>query len=90
MARSSWKFNYIINSSYKNIFLSKFKQLKKVNKIFSRSSSVLKHFLKKNVYIYKGNMFVKILFNRYCVGYKIGEFSVTRKPFSFPLKKSKR
>lgn len=42
------------------------------------------------VSIYKGNLFNKFTFNKYHIGFKIGEFSVTRKPFSFPLKKLKK
>ncbi len=90
MARSSWKFNYSHSYIYKNIFLSKFK-LVKVLKLFCRSSSVPNFFLKKSIAIYKGNLFAKILFSKYHVGFKSGEFSITRKPFNYPLKsKTKR
>lgn len=37
--------------------------------------------------IHKGNNFRRLLINIYNVGYKFGEFSFTRKPFHFPLKK---
>lgn len=89
MARSSWKFNYINSFLYKSIFLNKFKSIKS-SKIFCRSSFIPKTFLKKSFLLYKGNSFVKILFNKYHVGYKIGEFGVTRKPFSFPQKAPKK
>ena len=65
----------------------------KINKLFCRSTFLPKIFLKKSIFLHKGNIFAKILFNKYHVGYKMGEFSVTRKPFNFPLKsvtKSKR
>ena len=89
MARSSWKFNYINSSIYKNIFKSKFKQIKYFN-VFSRNSNIPKSFIKKTIQIYKGNIFNKILLNKYNTSYKFGEFSFTRKPFNFPQKKSKR
>lgn len=89
MARSSWKFNYINSFLYKNIFLNKFKSTR-TSKIFCRSSSIPKSFLKKSFYLYKGNSFVKILFNKYHIGFKTGEFGVTRKPFNFPLKNLKK
>lgn len=92
MARSSWKFNYTNTNIFKNIFISKFKNIK-INKLFCRSTFLPKIFLKKSIFLHKGNIFAKILFNKYHVGYKMGEFSVTRKPFNFPLKsvtKSKR
>ena len=91
MAKSKWKFNFIDSSLYKQIFLSKLKNLRTM-RLFCRSSVVPKIFLKKTINLYKGNIFTKILFNKYQLGYKIGEFNITRKPFNFPLKniKSKR
>lgn len=88
MARSSWKFSYINSNLYKNTFLSKFKNIK-IAKLFSRSTTVSKIFLKKTVLMYKGNMFIKMLFTKYHMGFKIGEFGVTRKPFNFPKKDKK-
>ncbi len=88
MARSSWKFNYIHSNLYKYIFTSKFKNIK-VLKIFCRSSSIPKIFLKKTVATYKGNLFVKTLFTKYHLNFKLGEFGITRKPFNFPLKDKK-
>lgn len=88
LARSNWKFNYITTSLYKNIFLNKFKSIKIV-KLFCRSSSIPKFFLKKTATLYKGNLFVKVLFTKYHINCKAGEFGVTRKPFNFPLKNKK-
>jgi ribosomal protein S19 len=88
MARSSWKFCYINSNLYKYSFLSKFKNIK-ISKIFSRSSIVSKIFFKKTIPFYKGNIFVKMLFSKHHIGFKIGEFGVTRKPFSFPNKDKK-
>jgi ribosomal protein S19 len=85
LARSNWKFNYITTSLYKNIFLNKFKSIKVV-KLFCRGSSIPKFLLKKTATLYKGNLFVRILFTKYHIGFKTGEFGVTRKPFNFPLK----
>lgn len=89
MARSRWKFNYINSFFFKKMFLVKFKLIK-IPKIYNRASIVPKIFLKKTVSLYKGNIFSKIFFSKYCLGYKIGEFAFTRKPFNFPLKKKKR
>ena len=88
LARSSWKFNYINSNLYKNIFINKFKKIK-LGKLFCRSSSIPKFFLKKVVSLYKGNIFIRVLFTKYHINYKVGEFGVTRKPFSYPLKKKK-
>lgn len=89
MARPNWKFNYINSFIYKNIYLSKFKGFK-VTKLFSRNTTIPKIFFKKAVYIYKGSIFNKVVFNKYHIGFKSGEFSVTRKPFNFPLKNIKK
>jgi ribosomal protein S19 len=89
MARSSWKFNFINSNIYKNIFLNKFKSFKLI-RLFCRSSSIPKILLKKSIYIYKGNIYAKIVFTKYHISYKAGEFAVTRKPFSFPLKNPKK
>ena len=88
MARSSWKFNYINLDLYKSIYLGKFKNLK-ITKLFSRTSTIPKVFLKKTVLTYKGNIFVRVLFTKHHIGFKVGEFGVTRKPFNFPLKDKK-
>lgn len=88
MARSSWKFNYINTHIYTNVFLNKFKSIK-LTKLFCRSSVIPRNFFKKTISLYKGNMFVRIMFNRYTLGSKLGEFAITRKPFNFPLKKKK-
>ena len=88
MSKSTWKFNHLDSSIYKNIFLSKFKKIK-ILKIFDRKSTIPKIFSKRNINLYKGNVFTKISFTKYNIGYKIGEFNITRKPFSFPKKKNK-
>lgn len=88
MARSSWKFNYIGLSLYKNIYLSKFKNLK-ITKMFCRTSIIPKVLLKKIIPTYKGNIFTRVLFTKHHVGFKVGEFGVTRKPFNFPTKDKK-
>jgi ribosomal protein S19 len=58
--------------------------------VFSRSTIIPKILFKKTVLIHKGNIFAKILFNKYHIGFKFGEFSVTRKPFNFPMKNVKK
>ena len=89
MARSSWKFNYINSNIYKNIFKNKLKKVK-IPKLFCRSSLIPRLFLKKKITLYKGCSFIKILFTKYHLGYKSGEFGVTRKPFNFPRKETKK
>ena len=42
------------------------------------------------VYIHKGNKYRRIRLNKFMIGYKLGEFSFTRKPFKYPIKKKKK
>ena len=42
-----------------------------------------------HIALYKGNIFVRVLFTKYHLNFKAGEFGVTRKPFNFPLKDKK-
>jgi ribosomal protein S19 len=88
MSKSAWKSSHLDGTIYKSIFLNKFKKCK-FTRIFSRNSVIPKIFVKKNINLYKGNIFTKISFTKYNIGYKIGEFNITRKPFSFPKKKKK-
>jgi len=88
MSKSVWKLQHTEGYIFKNIFLNKIKQCRFL-KTFSRKSTVPKLFIKRNIQLYKGNMFTKINFTKFNVGYKIGCFNITRKPFSFPKKKKK-
>jgi len=58
--------------------------------VFSKSLSILTAFINYNVLIYKGNLFRKIVVNKYLVGYKFGEFTHTRKPFNYQIIKKKK
>ena len=71
---------------YKYIFKNKFKP-SKFKRFFCRDTILTKMFYKTAVLIYKGNIFTKILITKYNVGYKLGEFVLTRKPFCYPHKK---
>lgn len=67
------------------------KQSKKFNKvIFSRNSSVPKCFTNSKVFIHKGKGFKKLTVSKHFIGYKLGEFSFTRKPFFYPKKENKK
>lgn len=58
--------------------------------IFDKSTIILKSFLGRSVNIYKGNLFRRISITKYLVGFKFGEFTHTRKPFSYPIVKKKK
>ena len=57
--------------------------------LLCRSSTITNFLYKRYLFIHKGNLFNKILINKFQIGYKLGEFSFTRKPFNFTKKKKK-
>jgi ribosomal protein S19 len=46
--------------------------------IFSRKSVILKNFINKDIYIYVGNKFKKIVINENMINLKIKEFTLTK------------
>lgn len=90
MARSRWKLIYFSNSIWKKIFLVKRRSFKKYYKtVYERSSYVPKCFKYLYIRVYNGRTFRKMWAMPYLNGFKFGEFSFTRKPYHFPLKKKK-
>lgn len=89
MARSRWKLAFFSNFLWRKIVFFKKKSVfkKKQFLFYSRSSNIPSCFMKNYFRIHKGHSFRRISVNVYNVGYKFGEFSFTRKPFHFPLKK---
>lgn len=87
MSRSKWKGPYVE--------LKVLKSFKKVNKkklilAVSRNSSIIPKFIGSNFKVHTGNSYVEVTVVKEMVGHKFGEFSATRKPFSFKKKKKKR
>jgi len=89
MARSRWKLSYFSFFLLRKIVILKKKNYFPKRKfIFYNRSSFIPSCLKNNNFrVYKGNNFRRIVINWYNIGYKFGEFSFTRKPFHFPLRK---
>jgi ribosomal protein S19 len=91
VARPVWKFSFFSKSIWRRIIYfyknGKFKYKK--NNFFERSSHIPLCFKNKYVKIHKGNSSRKFLVNKYVIGKKFGEFSFSRKPFHFPLRKKK-
>ena len=76
MNRSKWKGPYSIPF--------KLKQEKVNKKIWLRSCTILNSIVGTIISVYNGNEFKRIIITRGRVGFKFGEFSVTRK---FRMKK---
>ena len=88
MARSSWKFYYVSKYFLKKLFLKKFIKIR-LKVIYCRSTVVTNIFKNRISYLYKGDEIIRIRLTKFSVGFKLGEFAISRKPFSFPIKKKK-
>ena len=75
MSRSIWKGLYVA----KNVLKKNIKRSKKNLKIWSRNSAIPSFLLGKTVLIHNGKQYNKIIITREKIGYKFGEFSLTRK-----------
>jgi len=73
MSRSKWKLKYLAPCLLKNQYK---KHLK--NKFWNRSSIIPSFLENKNVFVYNGKVFKKIFITREKIGYKFGEFALTK------------
>jgi small subunit ribosomal protein S19 len=69
MCRAKWKNNFISSALLRGA---------KKSKIWSRTSTILPAFLNRYVYVYTGKEFKKFLVTREKIGYKYGQFCLTR------------
>jgi len=60
---------------------------KKIIYTYSRESTIIFPFVNFIFYVYNGKHFVRFLITKDMVGFKLGEFSSTRKRFSFKKQK---
>ncbi len=77
MSRSVWKGFYISKSILKKINITK----KNYFRIWDRSSAIPSFLIGKTALVYNGKYFHKVFITLEKVGYKFGEFSLTRKNF---------
>ena len=56
-------------------------------KTTSRKTNVISSFIGKSFSVHNGKIFVKVKITENMVGHKLGEFSPTRKAFTFKKKK---
>lgn len=78
MSRSKWKGPFVSN----NLLSKTIKNIKEIT-TKSRNSTILPSFLGKSFKVYNGKIFHKILITEKMIGYKLGEFSPTRKKFFY-------
>lgn len=74
MSRSKWKIPVFDFNFYKNLCVHDSNI-----KIWSRSNVIPEVLLGKRVLIHNGNSFKKVLILREKIGFKFGNFSITRK-----------
>lgn len=70
----------------KNIKLKNKLKLKKIQNIYSRDLLITKDCVKRSFKVHQGNKFIMIKITDNMVGHKFGEFSPSRKRFSFKKK----
>ena len=89
MARSRWKLVYFEFNIWRKI--KKSKKRKYVNTkpiIFSRKSTVPSAFFPFIFTVDKGKIDARLVVSELNIGYKFGEFSFTRKPYHFPMRRT--
>jgi small subunit ribosomal protein S19 len=83
MSRSVWKGNFISKNVLK-------KKNKNFFKCWSRNSCIPSYLIGKTILVHTGNNFLKVLITRDKVGYKFGEFALTRKFYKKRLENKKK
>lgn len=88
MSRVKWKGPFISN---KLLFECKKAKFLKKHEIYtkSRSSTIIPFLVNLTINVHNGKNFSKIKITEQMIGHKLGEFSPTRKKFSFKRKKLK-
>ena len=85
MSRSKWKGPYV-NPKLLKISITNQFNLKNEIKTLSRNTEIIPKFVGMILQIYNGKTFLKIKITYEMIGHKLGEFSITRKKFSFKKK----
>lgn len=88
MGKSTWRLNFITRSVMSKIFKeSTGVKLKKKKAIIMHKESTVPNSLIRNIfYIHKGLKYRELKIYYYHVGFKFGEFVLTRKPHFFKKK----
>ena len=84
MSRVKWKSPYVNND-----LLAAISDGEKTIVTNSRNSTIIPCFVGLQFTVHNGKIFNKIKITEKMIGYKLGEFSPTRKKFNFKKKKKK-
>lgn len=90
MSRSKWKGPYVKKTLLTRIVKTTIAEHPTEFKTTSRNSVILPKFVGSAFLIHNGKTFTRIRIVNEMVGHKLGEFSPTRKRFSFKKKKKKK
>jgi small subunit ribosomal protein S19 len=85
MSRGKWKAPYVQNSLINKFFKEESAPQNEI-KTISRQSVIIPKFIGYTIQIHNGKIFSKLKITEDMVGHKLGEFSPTRKRFSFKKK----
>jgi small subunit ribosomal protein S19 len=83
MKKITWRNPYVQKKLFAEFLKVRNKKKTKVLYTSSRSSTIIPLFVGFTFNIYNGKYFVKLLITNKLIGFKLGEFSPTRKKFSF-------
>lgn len=87
MGRAKWKGPYVNNKLLLDLFnKSSLNSITSIS-VLSRASEIIPNFIGKNFKIYNGKHFSNLKISEEMIGHKFGEFSSTRKKFTFKRKK---
>jgi len=89
MARSRWKLVYFEFNIWRKLRKAKKRRyLSSQSILFSRKSTIPAYFDSFVFLLDKGKLESRIAISELHVGYKFGEFSFTRKPYHFPMRRT--
>lgn len=89
MSRAKWKGPYVKNKLLDNI-KNPISSYKDGIKTAYKNSVILPKFVGFTIQVYNGKTFITIKIVDEMIGYKLGEFVLTRKQFSYKKKKNKK
>lgn len=87
MSRAKWKDPYLQRKLLVDFLKIKERQKKEIY-TYSRKSIIIPQFIDFTFNVHNGKVFTKIKITKEMIGYKLGEFSPTRKKFLFKKKKN--
>jgi ribosomal protein S19 len=89
LSRSSWKGTFVCRQTRKNLIKIILLKKKYYTFFFYRNTTLISYFKRYSLKVHTGKKLKKNYITKLHSLRKVGEFSFTRKPFFYPLKKKK-